>query len=479
MLFDVVVDRVPGPAEHLHRQLVGLEAPLRRPRFGDRGEDVQKRLRGHRLLRRARLLVVDQSRAEQAQRQRALHVRLLGEQHPPHVRVTGEHHLRRRRIGAGGPALGPVARVVQRLEVAGVADRGGTQAHAEPGLVHHGEHLLEAGVLLAHEVPDRARPPAGGVYALPEGGHGVDRAAEAHLVVEAGDDDVVALTERAVVVDEVLGHDEQADAAGAGGGAGHLGQDEVDDVLGHLVLAAGDPHLLAEQAVGTVGLRLGAGGDVGEVGAGVRLGQAHRPRETALDHRLDVRPDLLVGAVCEQQVGVAGGEQRIGGRGDVGRVEPGHARQVRGVGQLHAADPLVHRRAHEVGLGELRQRLADLGDELDLLAHEAGLGEVGLAEVGREVGLGELGRQVQHGVDRLAGVVGVALAPGQLGHPQPVVQEEVEVGAGQEVGGGHAPQVTRGWRARTSVPSRSSSSRRRRAGAACLGRTSAPRGRGG
>ncbi len=45
----------------------------------------------------------------------------------------------------------------------------------------------------------------------------------------------------AVGVRDELGHDEQADAARAGRRALDPGQDQVDDVLGQVVLAARDP----------------------------------------------------------------------------------------------------------------------------------------------------------------------------------------------------------------------------------------------
>ena len=58
--------------------------------------------------------------------------------------------------------------------------------------------------------------------------------------------------------DHELGHHEQADALHALGRAGHARQHQVDDVLGHVVLAVGDEDLGAEDLVGAVGLRLGA-----------------------------------------------------------------------------------------------------------------------------------------------------------------------------------------------------------------------------
>ena len=65
-------------------------------------------------------------------------------------------------------------------------------------------------------------------------------------------------------------------------------QHEVDDVLGHVVLAVGDEDLGAEDPVAAVGLRLGARAHQREVAAGLRLGQVHRAGPFARDHARQV-----------------------------------------------------------------------------------------------------------------------------------------------------------------------------------------------
>ena len=68
-------------------------------------------------------------------------------------------------------------------------------------------------------------------------------------------------------------------------GVGQAGQDDMDDVVGHVVLAGGDEDLGAGDLVAAVGLRLGLGAQHAQVGAAVRLGQhmvpVHSP-ETSL-----------------------------------------------------------------------------------------------------------------------------------------------------------------------------------------------------
>ena len=91
------------------------------------------------------------------------------------------------------------------------------------------------------------------------------------------------------------------------GRAGDAGEDEVDDVLGEVVVAGGDEDLLAGDAVAAVGLRLGAGAEQAEVGAGVRLGQVHRAGPLAADELRQVGRLLLLGAVgVDRGVGAVG-----------------------------------------------------------------------------------------------------------------------------------------------------------------------------
>jgi hypothetical protein len=62
----------------------------------------------------------------------------------------------------------------------------------------------------------------------------------------------------------------------------------MDDVLRHVVIAIGDEDLLPEDLVAAVGLRLGTGAHGGQVGAGIRLGEVHRPGPHAADHLFEI-----------------------------------------------------------------------------------------------------------------------------------------------------------------------------------------------
>jgi hypothetical protein len=109
------------------------------------------------------------------------------------------------------------------------------------------EHLRHADVLdAAHELAV-----AGVVFA--EVQHAGGRAVDAHLVLDGGDGDVVALPRRAVVVDAALRHDEEREALGAGGRAVDAREHEVHDVVGEIVIARGDEDLRAADRVAAVG----------------------------------------------------------------------------------------------------------------------------------------------------------------------------------------------------------------------------------
>ena len=134
-------------------------------------------------------------------------------------------------------ALHPVLRVLQGVEVAGGegGDRLGADHH--PGVLDDHEHLPDALVHVAQQ-------PALGRYAvLAEGQLAGVGDLQAHLVLDVGGVDAVALAQLAGGLVEVeLRHDEQRQALGAGAAdalhADRAGQHVVDDVVGQVVLTA-------------------------------------------------------------------------------------------------------------------------------------------------------------------------------------------------------------------------------------------------
>src|SRR3546814_2673427 len=66
---------------------------------------------------------------------------------------------------------------------------------------------------------------------------------DAHLVLDRPARQRIACPERAVVIDEELGHDEQRNALDAVGRVGSLGKHEMDDIIGEVMLARRDENL--------------------------------------------------------------------------------------------------------------------------------------------------------------------------------------------------------------------------------------------
>ena len=179
----------------------------------------------------------------------------------------------------------------------------------------------------------------------------------------------------------------------------------------------------------------------------------HRAEPAALELRPYVGVDLLAAAVGEQQAGVAHREERVGRRADVRRLEPGERRLADRVRQLHAAVLLVERAGHQPRVGEDLQGLRDLGDHLDLAVDEPRLVLVGLPVVRREVLGGDLLGEIEDGVERLPGVLGEPRPLGQRLDVQPLVEQEVEVAAGQDQRrGAHRARLSPRGRRRGPLP---------------------------
>ncbi len=176
-------------------------------------------------------------------------------QHPANVRVIDDRD-RTARTG-DRTALHALARKGDRLLVGALGDRDALHADGEARRVHHDEHVLEAAVLRADQVADRARADVALAVAVDQY-RGRTRL-DAELVLDRRAPDVVALARRAVGIHHEFRHDEQRDALDALRRLGRARQHQMDDVLGHVVLTIGDEDLLAEDLVGAVTLGLGLG----------------------------------------------------------------------------------------------------------------------------------------------------------------------------------------------------------------------------
>ncbi len=186
-------------------------------------------------------------------------------QHPLHIGMLDD---RRRCRGADGSTLLAIPGIGQGLLVGAIGDGNTLHANPQAGIVHHREHAGQALVLLADQIADRA--------ALIAEDHGCGRGGvDAQLVFQGMAAQVIAGAEAAISIDHEFRHQEQRNAAGSRRGIRQARQNEMDDVVRHLVVAVGNEDLLAENAVGSVPRPFGPAGQQVEVRTGLRLGQVH------------------------------------------------------------------------------------------------------------------------------------------------------------------------------------------------------------
>ena len=274
---------------------------------------------------------------------------------------------------------------------------------------------------------------------------------DAHLVLDAVAADAVARTQRAVGIDEELGHHEQRNPLGAGRRIGQARKHQMHDVLDHVVLARADENLLARELVAAVGLRFGLAAQQTEVGAAMRLGQAHGAGPFARGQLGQIGLLERVGAVREQAFVSAVRQARIHEPGLVGRIA--HFIE-RGVGHLRQPLPA------EVGLAAERRPAAfdELGIGLFVALgrghFEGGLVVMAAFFIARFVEreddvFAKLGAFFEHRIERVAidlGVLGQSLE-GRFDIEQ-FVQHEMHValrGLVDGHGGLREPLMLEGW----------------------------------
>ena len=357
-----------------------------------------------------------------------------GHEHTPHVRMMND--------GAGlgqaavnRAALHPVARILHRLLVSPLGDRDALHAHRITGRVHHDEHVFEAAVFLADQEAHRAG--SGAVCNARRNAVAVLKycrrtGLDAHLVLNAHAVHIVALAQRAVVIDQHLGHHKQADALDAFGRALHPGQHQMDDVLSHVVLTVGDVDLSAEDFVSAIGHGLGAGAHRRQVGAGLRLGQVHGAAPLAGDQLIQVLGLHGVGASRQQRLNRTVGEHGAQGKAHIGRIEHLATGRADQLGQALTTVLGWVLQPLPASLAELLVGLLEARGGAHAAAVVEGRVLVALPVQGRQHFLVELGALLEH---RLRGVVAGVLKARNLGDlvntgKMPDVEQHVLQGGG-------------------------------------------------
>ena len=179
----------------------------------------------------------------------------------------------------------------------------------------------------------------------------------------------------------------------------------MHDVVGDVVVATGDPHLVANEPVPSAESVLtighGAGADVAETGPGLWLRQAHRPEPTALDLWPGERVDLRHTAESRDQTGVRDRQHRVSGGRDVGGRKLREQRRLHKVWQRHAAQGLREARGVQPDLRVLVQGGAYGGQHVHAGLVQRRLMAVGVAVMRQEpVACAALG-EFEYGIDRV------------------------------------------------------------------------------
>ena len=171
----------------------------------------------------------------------------------------------------------------------------------------------------------------------------------AELVLDRMRAGVVALTGRAVGVEQEFGHEKERNALGSRWGVGQPRQHQMDDVVGEIVLAVGDEDLLSGDAIAAVGYALGLGAQRADVGAGLRLGQLHGAHPFARHELGQIGALELVAAMGHERVDAGHGEHGAEAKGHGCRVPHFDAGGVDGLRQILPAP--LRRRGEPVPAG--------------------------------------------------------------------------------------------------------------------------------
>ncbi len=392
-------------AVHLHRLGSRDPAVVGNERLDDGRQQRHQvgRFLAHAFVRMMQFAVDLQSH-EGSESASAFGIGLRRQQHAPHVRMHDDRVGRFvRRLDAGEAAhLQALLGVDQRVLVGDFGLAQPLHAHAETRGVHHHEHRIQAFVRLPHE-------PGGGRIHV----HLAGRVAMyAHLFFDRAAGDGVARAHAAVGRGNELGHDEQRDALGAGRRIRQARQHQMHDVGGHVVLAGRDENLAAGDLVGAVGLRFGLGAQQAQVGAAMRLGQAHGAGPFARDQLGQVQALLLRRAVFVQAFVGAVRQAGVHIPGLVAGIQHLGKRVVQDDRQALTAVLRVAGKRGPARFDELLIRLLEALGRADLVARLVQLAAFAVAAViQRKQHLrSELGALLQHLID------GVGIHLGVLGY---------------------------------------------------------------
>ena len=248
-----------------------------------------------------------------------------------------------------------------------------------------------------------------------------------HLFLDGVATHAVALARGVLCRGQEFRDEEQRDPFHALGRVGQLGQHEVDNVLGQVVLTRRDEDFLPGQREAAVALGLGLGLDQAQIGAAMRLGQAHGAGPLARVQLGQVLILLLFGAVQVDGVVTAVAQPRVHAEGHVGRDHHFLDHELQRMRQAGAAVFRVGRQRGKAVFAVLVVGFLEPGRGPDHAVFQRAAFTVTSLVQGQQLVLGELRGLVQHGVDQVGRGILVTLVGAQLGSVPELVQDELHI----------------------------------------------------
>ncbi|MNL05916.1 hypothetical protein D3C87_1265330 [compost metagenome] len=207
-----------------------------------------------------------------------------------------------RRFRAGqGTHLQAVVGVFDRALETRFAQTQTLHAGAQPRVVHHGEHAVQALVRLADQE-------AFGAVEVQDAGGGC---LDAHFVFDRAAGHAVAFTGFTRCVGQELWHDKQRNTLGPDRCVRQFRQHQMNDVVAHVVLTGRDENLAAGNRIAAVCGRYGTRLDDAQIGAAMGFGQAHGAGPLTSGEFVQVSLFLLCGAVGVDRRHGAVGQARV------------------------------------------------------------------------------------------------------------------------------------------------------------------------
>ena len=299
----------------LHAERGNLAADIGGETLGNRRQQIGAGLRGGADFSRfAGMRGVERDTGCVADRTRGRGRGFHRQQHAADIGMFDDRrHFAGGQLRAQRPALPAFLRIGQCMLIGRFGDCHALRADQQAGVVHHREHAGEAAIFLADQRADGAA-----VFAI---GHDAGRAAvNAELFLDADAMRIVAFSKRTVWIHEEFRHEEERYPLRAGWRIGQTREHEMDDVVGHVVIAIGDVDLGAGDPVGAVAGRNGLRFQCVEIGTRLRFGEVHGAGPFARNQLGEIEPLLLLGAMRRQRLDGALAQDRTEAEGHAGRI---------------------------------------------------------------------------------------------------------------------------------------------------------------